>query len=74
MCSEGFCILSFVHKLSGRLGHQSLGALLIKCNFEQGIAAHRLYRYDQSIAEGLMEHAVAGGKVRQRLAFSCRGQ
>ena len=48
MCSEGFCILNFVHKLSGRLGHQPLGALLIKCNFEQGIAAHRLYRHDQS--------------------------
>ena len=28
----------------GRFGHQPLGALLIKCNFEQGIAAHRLYR------------------------------
>lgn len=43
-----------MHKLSGRLGHQPLGALLIKRNFEQGIAAHRLYRHGQSIAEGLM--------------------
>ena len=40
MCSEGFCILNFVHKLPGRLCHQALGAFLVEGDFEQGIAAH----------------------------------
>ena len=50
-----------MHKLSGRLGHQALGAFLVERDLEQRIAAHGLDRNDQSVAECLVEHAVAGG-------------